>query len=62
MIRYDPIAIYFLITITYILEQEFGVLSLGTHLALIVVTILALTVATVLLSIIADAVYHIYER
>ena len=54
MTKYDPIIIYILLIIMYILEQEFGVLDMKTHLVL-------LMLAT-LLTAVVDAIYLIYEK
>ena len=54
MTKYDPIIIYLLLVIMYILEQEFGVLDFRTHLVL-------LMLAT-LLTAVVDAIYLIYEK
>ena len=54
MTKYDPIIIYILLVIVYILEQEFGVLDLKTHLVLLILA--------TLLTVVVDAIYLIYEK
>jgi len=54
MTKYDPIIIYLLLVIMYILEQEFGVLDFRTHLVLLMLAILFTAVV--------DVIYLIYER